>query len=167
MGEASRTDLPPYMERRIGESIMRDIRLREPPTSTKLEVAALPQYVGCPPVRGHARGGPVLRVLRLARRHAQCLVARPAAISAAQGLILAAQSESELAGVFSHEIAHVTQKHPARLMGKQNQAQMTQWLAIAVAILAARSNSDISQAAIATAPLPGADHAQLFARFRA
>ena len=30
LGEVSRTDLPPYMERRIGESIMRDIRLREP-----------------------------------------------------------------------------------------------------------------------------------------
>jgi predicted Zn-dependent protease len=71
------------------------------------------------------------------------------------GLILAAQSESELAGVLSHEIAHVTQKHLARLMGKQNQAQMTQWLAMAVAILAARSNPDVSQAAMATGAAAG------------
>ena len=71
------------------------------------------------------------------------------------GLILAAQSESELAGVLSHEMAHVTQKHLARLMGKQNQAQVTQWLAMAVAILAARSNSDVSQAAIVAGTAAG------------
>src|SRR6478736_9972845 len=32
------------------------------------------------------------------------------------GLILAAQTESELAGVMAHEIAHVTQKHLARMI---------------------------------------------------
>jgi predicted Zn-dependent protease len=30
------------------------------------------------------------------------------------GLILAAQSESELAGVLAHEVSHVTQRHIAR-----------------------------------------------------
>ncbi len=35
------------------------------------------------------------------------------------GLIIAAQSESELAGVMAHEIAHVTQKHLARMIAGQ------------------------------------------------
>ena len=34
------------------------------------------------------------------------------------GLILSANTESELASVLSHEIAHVTQRHIARLVGR-------------------------------------------------
>ena len=38
------------------------------------------------------------------------------------GLILAAQTESEVAGVMAHEIAHVTQRHIARMLQQQNQS---------------------------------------------
>lgn len=67
------------------------------------------------------------------------------------GLILAAQNESELAGVLGHEIAHVTQRHIARLIAGQQSGLLTSLAALAVAILAARSNSQVSEAAIATA----------------
>ncbi|MEO8742288.1 MAG: M48 family metalloprotease, partial [Lysobacteraceae bacterium] len=70
------------------------------------------------------------------------------------GLILTTASEDELAGVMSHEIAHVTQNHILRGV----EAQKRNTLPIALAMLAAvivssRSNSDTSatatQAAIA------------------
>ncbi|MBN8442550.1 MAG: M48 family metallopeptidase [Thauera sp.] len=65
------------------------------------------------------------------------------------GLILAAESESEFASVLGHEIAHVTQRHIAQILGKQSQAGMAMLASLLVAILAARSNSQVSEAAIA------------------
>src|SRR2546425_11769177 len=55
------------------------------------------------------------------------------------GLLLAAQTESELAGVLAHEVAHVTQHHIARLLGKQEQMSIPTLVAVGLGILAARS----------------------------
>ncbi len=76
------------------------------------------------------------------------------------GLLLATESESELASVLGHEIAHVTQRHIAQLVGHQSQAGMLMLASLLVAILAARSNSQVSEAAIA-AGQAGALQAQL------
>ncbi|MCX7193622.1 MAG: M48 family metalloprotease [Proteobacteria bacterium] len=65
------------------------------------------------------------------------------------GLLLITESESELASVLAHEIAHVTQHHLARMVAAQQGDTMASMAAIAVAILAARSNAQASQAAIA------------------
>jgi predicted Zn-dependent protease len=51
------------------------------------------------------------------------------------GLILATNSESELASVLSHEIAHVTQHHIARAIRAQSQQSMTTMAAMLAAIL--------------------------------
>ncbi len=67
------------------------------------------------------------------------------------GLLLSAQSESELASVLAHEIAHVTQRHIARMIAAQERVGLASMAALAVAILAARSNSQVSAAAIAAA----------------
>jgi predicted Zn-dependent protease len=64
------------------------------------------------------------------------------------GLILVTETESELASVLSHEIAHVTQHHLARMVSAQQGDSIASMAAIAVAILAARGNSQASQAAI-------------------
>jgi len=66
------------------------------------------------------------------------------------GLIEATQNESELAGVLGHEIAHVTQHHLARMIESQNQGILPSLAALALAILAARSNPQAASAAIAT-----------------
>ena len=66
------------------------------------------------------------------------------------GLLLAAQSESELASVIGHEIAHVTQDHIARLVAAQSQSYWPTLGALALALLAARSNPNVASAAIAT-----------------
>ncbi|MFO0521229.1 MAG: M48 family metalloprotease [bacterium] len=64
------------------------------------------------------------------------------------GLMAAAQTESELAAVIAHEIAHVTQGHIARLVANQQQAQIGSIVAMALALLAARSNPQLAQGAI-------------------
>ncbi|OZB10564.1 MAG: peptidase M48 [Gallionellales bacterium 39-52-133] len=65
------------------------------------------------------------------------------------GLILTSQSESELASVLSHEIAHVTQHHIARLIAGQKFDSLASMALIAAAILSARSNPDAAMASIA------------------
>jgi len=64
------------------------------------------------------------------------------------GLIFAANTESEFASVISHEIAHLTQKHLLRLIDSQAKNIYKSYLAIAVAILAARSNPQLASGLI-------------------
>ncbi|MFZ5484116.1 MAG: M48 family metalloprotease [Pseudomonadota bacterium] len=68
------------------------------------------------------------------------------------GLIAAARSESELAGVLAHEIAHVTQNHIARIVDAQRGSALSSLAALAIAILAARADQgQLAQAAMVTA----------------
>ncbi len=76
------------------------------------------------------------------------------------GLITATQNESELAAVLAHEISHITQHHIARMVARESQMSWPSLAAMALAILAARSNSDVSGAAIA-ASTAGSLQAQL------
>jgi len=64
------------------------------------------------------------------------------------GLILSASSESELASVLSHEIAHVTQRHIAKLVGKLQKDSFKSYLGIGLALLLARSNPDLARGAL-------------------
>lgn len=64
------------------------------------------------------------------------------------GLISAVRSESELAGVLAHEIAHVTQHHIARMVKASSEQGPAMLAALAVAILASRTNPDAANAAI-------------------
>ena len=67
------------------------------------------------------------------------------------GLIFAANSESELASVLAHEIAHITQKHLLRLFDSQTKNAYKSYLAMAIAVLAARTNPQLSSGAITAA----------------
>jgi predicted Zn-dependent protease len=67
------------------------------------------------------------------------------------GTLLTAQSESELAGVLAHEISHVIQNHLARQIAREKQSSIATMVAMAIGVLAARSNSQVASAAIASA----------------
>lgn len=66
------------------------------------------------------------------------------------GLILAAHSEAEVAGVVAHEVAHVTQDHLARAMEAQQATSLPTMLAtLALAVAAgAAGSADASQAVL-------------------
>jgi predicted Zn-dependent protease len=70
------------------------------------------------------------------------------------GLILLAQSESELASVLAHEITHVTQRHIARQLQGQQDSLLMSLAALAAAVLASKaggaSSGEMAQAAIMT-----------------
>ena len=64
------------------------------------------------------------------------------------GVILNSDSESELAGVMAHEIAHVTQKHMARSVEMSKKMSIPMLAAMLGAILIATQNPDAGQAAL-------------------
>ena len=72
------------------------------------------------------------------------------------GLITATQTESELASVMAHEIAHVSQRHIARSYMRQKQAQPLQMLALLFAVAVAGASPDAGMAAIGATMASGA-----------
>ncbi|TJY62222.1 M48 family metallopeptidase [Sinimarinibacterium sp. CAU 1509] len=59
------------------------------------------------------------------------------------GLLLAADNESEVAGVMGHELAHVTQRHIARSGEDTEVASIATWLAVIAAIIAGSADPDV------------------------
>ena len=151
LGDTEREILSPAMERKIGEEIMRDLR-RNP---DYLDDAPLLEYLdqfgntlvsAYPGARGEANyeygffavRDPVLNAFALPGGF----------IAAHSGLILAAQSESELASVLAHEIGHVAQRHIARGIGQQKQDALIPLASILLAVLASRASSDAAIALV-------------------
>ncbi|WIM05484.1 MAG: M48 family metalloprotease [Candidatus Nitricoxidivorans perseverans] len=164
LGEAAQVDFSPQTEKRIGETILRDIRLHEPAYLDDPEILDYLNRLGrrLAAQSEDTRQSFEFFALRDATLNA---FAMPGGyIGVHTGLILAAQSESELASVLAHEISHVTQRHLARLLGKQNQAQIASLLSIAVAILAARQSSDLAQGALAAGQAAGIQHQLNYSR---
>ena len=71
------------------------------------------------------------------------------------GLILSANSESELASVLSHEVAHITQRHVARMIGKLQKDSFKSYLGLGLALLLARSNPELARGALAASQALG------------
>ena len=148
LGESSQTDLSPQMEKKIGESIMRDIRQQEPSYLDDPEIEGYLNRLGHR-LAAQSEGASLSFEFFILKDATLNAFAMPGGfIGVHTGLIMAAQSESELASVLAHEISHVTQHHLARSISKQNLSQYAALLAMAVGLLAARHNPDLAQGAI-------------------
>ena len=148
LGESAQGDFSPQTERKVGESVFNDIRNREPSYLDDPEVSAYLNRIGHKLVAQAETGGTGFEFFALKDPMLNAFALPGGYIGVHTALILAAQSESELAGVLAHEISHVTQRHMARLLNKSAQGQAASLLAMAVAILAARSNPDAAMGAV-------------------
>ncbi|WP_245192116.1 M48 family metalloprotease, partial [Herbaspirillum sp. 3C11] len=110
LGDTEREGLSPLMERKLGEQIMRDIR-RDPDYLDDGPVLEYLNNFGSnlvsvrPDVRGEAGYDFFFFAVRDPVLNAFALPGGFIAVHS--GLLLAAQSESELASVLAHEIGHV------------------------------------------------------------
>ena len=150
LGDVSEATLSITQERGIGWNIMRQMR-ESPNYLDDAEVVDYLNRIGYRLVASSpgARMDFVFFALRDSTVNA---FAMPGGyIGVHSGLILTAQSESELASVLAHEISHVTQRHIARLLNQQQRAGMTSLVALALAILVARSNPQAAAGAIVAA----------------
>lgn len=149
LGDASGSDLSAASERRLGESIMRDIRLREPTYLDDAEVEAYLNDIGHRLAAHAEEVGGSYRFFPINDNAINAFAMFGGFIGVNTGLILSSQTESELAAVLAHEVSHVSQRHLARQVAKGKQTTMASVLAIALAVIAARSNADVIGATLA------------------
>ncbi|MFC0253797.1 M48 family metalloprotease [Massilia consociata] len=145
LGDTARQVLSPVVERRLGEVIMRDVRrdaayLDDAPITEYLNNLGNALVSSVPGARGETNADFSFFAMRDTNLNAFALPG--GFIGAHTGLIVAAQTESELAGVMSHEIGHVSQRHIARMLGQQKQDVLLPLAAMILAALAAKSSSD-------------------------
>ena len=148
LGDVAHSTFTPLQERRIGESIMREMRADR---SFYAEPEAT-DYIS-------NLGRRLASSSQDSRQDFDFFLIHDPAINAFAlpggfigvntGLILTAQAESELAGVLAHEISHVTQRHIARMLAQQNQTGLASIAAIAGALLLSRVSSQAGEAAFA------------------
>ena len=152
LGDPSGAVMSLAQERRLGESVVRDIRLsgaylEDPEVNGYLNelgnrlVTAIP---GAPfELEFFAVNDPTINAFALPGGY----------VGVNTGLILLTQTESELASVLAHEISHVTQHHIARSISNQKDAMLVTLAALAAALLASRAgganSGQLASAAIA------------------
>jgi predicted Zn-dependent protease len=150
LGDESQTAATPAAERKLGESVVKQIR-------------AAGAYLDDPEVNEYLNelGHRIVAAGRDAKQDFEFFAIADPGINAFAlpggfvgvniGLILLTQSESELASVLAHETAHVTQHHYTRSMAGQQRSLLYSLAALAVAIAASRSGSSSSGQATAAA----------------
>lgn len=160
LGESARVDLSPQIERRVGESIMNDIRLHEPTYVDDPEISDYLNRLGARLVAASANPTGDFLFFAIRDNTVNAFAMFGGFVGVNTGTMLTAQTESELAGVVAHEISHVTQSHLARQIAKGKQNSIASMVTMAIGILAARSNSQVAGAAVAAAQA-GSVQAQL------
>lgn len=150
LGDVSEATLSIAQERGIGWNIMRQMR-ESPNYLDDAEVLDYLNRIGFRLVAASPGARMDFSFFALRDSSVNAFAMPGGYIGVHSGLILTAQSESELASVLAHEISHVTQRHIARLLNQQQRAGMTSLAALALAILVARSNPQAAAGAIAAA----------------
>ena len=157
LGDASAAALSPIAERRLGDRIMRSIR-QDPAV---LDDPLLLEYIGglwqglLSAARQRGDLGP-----ELWQSHAwEAFLVRDSSVNAFAlpggyigvhlGLVAMTRTPDELASVLAHELAHVTQRHIARMIGQQSQMSWVSLASLLLGVLAAGSNPAAAQAVIA------------------
>ena len=149
LGDTERGMLSPLAERKLGEQVMRDIRrnpdyLDDAPTLEYFNNFGNDLLAARPEARGETGNDFFFFVVRDPMLNAFALPGGFIAVHSA--LVIAAQTESELASVVAHEIGHVAQRHIARMLGQQKQDALIPLAGAILAALAARSSPDASAA---------------------
>lgn len=150
LGDPAQEALSTAQEKRIAEEIMRELRFREP---SYLDDPEVEEYLA-------ALGRSLTSTSAVQGQNYQFFVLRDATINAFAmpggviglhtGLIVTAESESELASVMAHEIGHVEQHHIARMLSRQGNSTALLLASMLVAVLAGRSSGHAAGAVLAS-----------------
>jgi len=157
LGDAAAAALSPTAERRLGDRIMRSIR-RDPALLDDPLLLEYTESLWQSLLRAGRKRGDIGAELDAAHAWEAFLVrdrsvnafALPGGyIGVHLGLIAMTATSDELASVLAHELAHVTQRHIARMIGQQAQMSWVSVASLLLGVLAASSNPAAAQAMIA------------------
>ena len=147
IGEPADRSLSPLEEQRLGSEVMRQLLTHQ----YVLEDPQIEDYIA-------GLGHNLLQHTNDQQIGFRFFAVRDAAINAFAmpggyiginaGLLMASDSESELAGVMAHEIAHVTQRHIARSMDDTRGWDMASTALLLAALIAGAHDPELAQAAL-------------------
>lgn len=160
LGDIASSEFSLSTEKKIGQQVMHDIRWREPAYLDDSDIETYLNQLGGRLAAVSNDPGFGFTFFAINDQNINAFAMPGGYIGVHTGLILSSQTESELAGVLGHEISHVTQRHIARQIYQSKQIGMASMVAMALALLAARSSGQVAGAAIATTQA-GAISAQL------
>lgn len=147
LGDAGGEEFSLSTERRIGDAIIRDLR-REQAIWDDVEITEYLNRFGAQLADTASANGYSFEFFLVRDDSLNAFALPGGVIGVHSGLIVAAQSESELASVLAHEIGHVTQRHIARMLAQQKQGSILQIAALVLGALAARSNPQAAMGAM-------------------
>jgi beta-barrel assembly-enhancing protease len=150
LGDSAQSVFTPQQEKALGNNIMAEIRAYKDYDDDP-EVVDYLNSLGNRLVANSTDRGRAFEFFLMRDNTLNAFALPGAFIGVHSGLILAAESEAELASVLAHEIGHVTQRHIARQIAGQERSGWATLAALALAILVARSNAQAAQAAVAGA----------------
>ncbi|MFO8153933.1 M48 family metalloprotease [Thioalkalivibrio sp.] len=147
LGDASGGLLTPSEELELGRSLLREIR-RVMPLVDDPEIAFYIDALGSRLASHAPEASGTFHFLALEDSQVNAFAMPGGIVGIHTGLIGAARDEAELAAVIAHEIAHVTQRHIARMYARGRDINFATGLAILAGILAASIDPELGQAAI-------------------
>ena len=158
LGDSSAISLTPEQERQIGGEVMRRMReggyiISDPLISSYIELVGRS-------LAAHAQSDQAFTFFVVDAPGINAFALPGGYIGIHSGLILASRTESELASVIAHEIAHVTQHHLARGVEQANRMQLPISVALIAAILLSGGDPNVANAAMA-ASIGGSQQMQL------
>jgi predicted Zn-dependent protease len=150
LGDSSATVLSPLQEQKIADQIMKQVMSSDEVVSDP-EITDYVQNLG---YRLASHGPDPFQKFNffVVKDNTINAFAMPGGVVGVHtGLILAAENESEVAGVLGHEIGHVVQHHLARMLAQQKVDSVLSMATMALALLAAVGNPQLGSGAMAAA----------------
>lgn len=142
IGEPADNTLTPMQEKQLGGRVMSELYR----TGYLLEDPELTDYIttiGWRLAASSATAPPALTFFMIQDPRINAFALPGGYIGFNAGLLMAATTESEVAGVMGHELAHVTQRHIARTAEDTEVATIATWLGVIAAIIAGSADPDV------------------------
>lgn len=149
IGDSASGEVSPDEERKLGESLMRWLRQNDLIEKDPI-IQSYIHSLGYKLVANSDESSQPYTFFVVKDSSINAFAAPGGFIGIHAGLILTSQSESELAAVVAHEIAHITQKHLIRTYEATKKHRITTAVALLAAILIGQNVEQLTEAAIAT-----------------
>lgn len=154
LGDVSATVMSPLQEQAIAEQILREVAVSDD-VLRDVEVTDYLQSLGARLVANGPEKRQKFNFFVVQDNSINAFAMPGGVIGVHTGLMLGANSESELASVLGHEIGHVTQRHLARMLAAQKYDTWKNIAGLALALLVSRSNPQLASGAFTTASAIG------------
>ncbi|GAA5316290.1 MAG: M48 family metalloprotease [Candidatus Pelagadaptatus aseana] len=164
LGDSTSATISPQKEYELGQAWLRSFRSKVPANSDALTYVYLEQLLNR--LARHSQLSENKLELVVVNNPSMNAFAVPGGVVGVHtGLFLHAESEGQLASVLSHELAHLSQRHFARSVAKQQQNTIPMMAAmLASLVIAATTGGDAGLAAITATQAAALDSQLRFSR---